>query len=358
MSRYKKSPDYKKHCAKSISPGKRKPRAKNKSPSKRKPRAKNKSPSKRKPRAKSKSPSKRKPRAKSKFPSKRKPRAKNKSPSKRKFLKKKHLKNYIVHNVNCSDHKIFACNDDNEQDPEQFNNQVNKVIKDAMNKKDDHKLKEYLYRKFKPVMDTQLFNGEYVYLYHVSNRHDLRDTGIKSYAKQKYDDDFKDDDIESNGLTSSDPFNDMCFIDDKLSECEIYYQALKRLSILVVQRDKIDFVAETINNQENRYVYKIRFPLRENTLIYEDQEWRDKGFYGFYRVLLFNDDFKISKENYIKKFEYDQPHSDVEENGSLNFLEQVLLDSDSDSSEFTNDSQLSIDEFPSDVDLSQTALSQ
>ena len=34
MSRYKKSPDYKKHCAKSISPGKRKPRAKNKSPSK------------------------------------------------------------------------------------------------------------------------------------------------------------------------------------------------------------------------------------------------------------------------------------------------------------------------------------
>ena len=346
MSRYKKSPDYKKHCAKSISPGKRKPRAKNKSPSKRKPRAKTKSPSKRKPRAKNKS------------PSKRKPRAKNKSPSKSKFLKKKHLKNYIVHNVNCSDDRIFVCEYEDEQDPEQFNYQVNKVINDAMETKYDHKLTEYLDRKFNPVMDTELFDGGEYVLYHVSNRYDLHNTGIKSYAKQKYDGDFKDDDIESNGLTSSDPFNDMCFLAKELSECAIYYQALKRLSILVVEQNKVDLVAETINNQKNRYVYKIHFPLRENTLIYEDQEWRDKGFYGFYRVLLFNDDFKISSNNYIEQFEYDQPHSDVEENGSLNFLEQVLLNSDSDSSEFTNDSQLDIDEFPSDVDLSQTALSQ
>ena len=218
-----------------------------------------------------------------------------------------------------------------------------------MGKKYDPMLTEYLYRKFKPVKGAQLFNGEYV-LYHVSNRHDLhhRGIGIKSYAKQH---DVNDDDIESNGLIDSDPFNDMCFIVDNLSECKIYYQALKRLSILVVEQNKVDLVAETINNQKNRYVYKIHFPLRENTLIYEDQEWRDKGFYGFYRVLLFNDDFKISSNNYIEQFEYDQPHSDVEENGSLNFLEQVLLNSDSDSSEFTNDSQLDIDEFPSDVDL-------
>ena len=128
-------------------------------------------------------------------------------------------------------------------------------------------------------------------MYHLSLQNNLHEVGIKSRAKLGS--------IYEGGLTHYSPFIDMCSIsENKLTQCSYYYQALKRLSIFVVEgKEQGDQVASLLKNYGNVYAYRIKFPLEAE--IYQDPEYGE-GYYG----VLIPYDFEIHPEN-IEKYDYE-----------------------------------------------------